>query len=90
LKFPDHHYFSKNDIDKVKTALNDLTAGEKIVITTEKDAVRLREFTDIEDSMKRILYYIPVKVDFLKNDKQDFDNLILEYVRKNRRNHRVP
>jgi tetraacyldisaccharide 4'-kinase len=90
LKFTDHHYFGKNDIDKVKTALNDLTAGEKIVITTEKDAVRLREFPGIEDSMKRILYYIPVKVDFLKNDKQDFDNLILEYVRKNRRNHRVP
>lgn len=90
LKFSDHHYFSENDIDKVKTALNDLISGEKMVITTEKDAVRLREFTNIEDSLKRIFLYVPVKVGFLKNYKHEFDNLILEYVRKNRRDCRVP
>ena len=90
LKFPDHHYFTENDIDKVKTALNDLTTGEKLVITTEKDAVRLREFTNIEDQLKRIFFCVPVKVGFLKNYKREFDNLILEYVRKNRRDYRVP
>jgi tetraacyldisaccharide 4'-kinase len=90
LKFPDHHYFSEKDIGKVKTALNDLTTGEKLVITTEKDAVRLREFTNIEDPLKRIFFYVPVKISFLKNYKHEFDNLILEYVRKNRRDYRVP
>jgi tetraacyldisaccharide 4'-kinase len=90
LKFHDHHYFSEKDIGKVKTALNDLTTGEKLVITTEKDAVRLREFTNIEDPLKRIFFYVPVKISFLKNYKHEFDNLILEYVRKNRRDYRVP
>jgi tetraacyldisaccharide 4'-kinase len=90
LKFPDHHYFSENDIEKIKTAWDDLTSHEKIIITTEKDAVRLREFTNIEDPLKRIFFYVPVKVSFLKNYKHEFDNLILEYVRKNRRDYRVP
>ncbi len=64
LDFPDHHYFSENDIEKIRTAWKDLISQEKILITTEKDAVRLREFTNIDDSLKRSFYYIPVGVQF--------------------------
>jgi tetraacyldisaccharide 4'-kinase len=88
--FPDHHYFNENDIEKIRTAWKDLTSQEKILITTEKDAVRLREFTNIDDSLKRFFYYIPVRISFLKDDKHEFDNMIFEYVRKNKRNNRIP
>jgi tetraacyldisaccharide 4'-kinase len=90
LNFPDHHYFGEKDIEKIKTAWKSLRSQEKILITTEKDAVRLREFTNIEDSLKRVFYYIPVGVSFLKNEQHEFDNLIFEYVRKNKRDSRVP
>jgi len=90
LGFPDHHYFSQRDIERIKDAWTGLRSDENILITTEKDAVRLREFTNIEDSIKRAFYYIPVKVDFLKNDKQEFDNLIIDYVRKNTGDYRIP
>jgi tetraacyldisaccharide 4'-kinase len=89
LNFPDHHYFSENDIEKIKTAWKSLRSQEKILITTEKDAVRLREFTNINDSLKRAFYYIPVRVNFLKNKQHEFDNLIFNYVRKNKRDNRV-
>jgi tetraacyldisaccharide 4'-kinase len=90
LDFPDHHYFSENDIEKIRTAWKDLLSKEKILITTEKDAVRLREFTNIDDSLKRAFYYIPVGISFLMDDKHEFDNMIFEYVRKNKRDNRVP
>jgi tetraacyldisaccharide 4'-kinase len=84
LEFPDHHYFSKKDIEKISSTFNGLKSEEKILITTEKDAARLREFINIENSLKGAFYYIPVKVRFL-NNKQEFDNLISEYVGKNNR-----
>jgi tetraacyldisaccharide 4'-kinase len=90
LIFPDHHYFSEKDLEKIKSAWNSLRSKEKILITTEKDSVRLREFTNIEDSLKRAFYYIPIKVSFLKNEQHEFDNLIFDYVRKNKRDNRVP
>jgi tetraacyldisaccharide 4'-kinase len=85
LNYPDHHYFKEYEIEKIKTIWNGLKSQQKIIITTEKDAVRLRKFTNIEDSLKEAFYFIPVRVNFLKNEKHKFDNLIFEYVRKNKR-----
>jgi tetraacyldisaccharide 4'-kinase len=83
LDFPDHHYFNEKDFEKIRTAWNNLISNEKILITTEKDAVRLKEFANIEDSLKKAFYTIPVKVSFLNDDNHEFENLILDYVRKN-------
>ena len=80
----------KKTIEKIITALKDLKSEKKIVITTEKDAVRLREFTNIDDSLKRSFYCIPVEISILKEKKNEFDNMIIEYVRKNKRDNRVP
>jgi len=90
LDFPDHHYFSENDIEKIRTAWKDIISTERIVITTEKDAVRLREFTNIDETLKRSFYYIPIGISFLNDNKYDFDNMIFEYVRKDKRDNRIP
>jgi tetraacyldisaccharide 4'-kinase len=85
LKFHDHHRFVENDIKKIISAWNNLKSSSKSIITTEKDSVRLKDFADIPVYLKKAFYYIPVSVDFLQNSKQEFDNLIIEYVRKNQR-----
>ena len=90
LDFPDHYFFSEKDFEKISKALKDLKSEKKMVITTEKDAVRLREFTNIDDSLKRYFYCIPVGVSILNEKKKEFDNMIIEYVRKNKRDNRVP
>lgn len=54
LQFSDHHHFSQKDIEKIAT--------RKIVITTEKDFVRLRNSGLIN------LYYLPIKTQFLFED----------------------
>jgi tetraacyldisaccharide 4'-kinase len=89
LQFGDHHRFTFTDIDKIGKAWTSLNKPRKYVITTEKDAVRLREFTNFAEPLKSSFYYIPVGVLFLNNDKNEFDNLIVDYVRKNKRNNRI-
>jgi tetraacyldisaccharide 4'-kinase len=89
LSFPDHHNFKEKDIKNILSAYNDLRSTTKYLITTEKDAVRLREFINIAEPIRSAFYYIPVEVFFLNNDKDEFDNLIVDYVRKNKRNNRI-
>jgi tetraacyldisaccharide 4'-kinase len=89
LCFPDHHRFIENDIVKIVDEFNNFKASEKYIFTTEKDAVRLREFTNITESVRSVFWYIPVGIDFLNDDKKEFDNLIIDYVRKNKRNNRI-
>jgi tetraacyldisaccharide 4'-kinase len=89
LPFSDHHSFSMIDIEKINNAYNTLKAPFKYIITTEKDSVRLREFTNIAEPIKSAFYYIPIGIWFLNDDKDEFDNLIVDYVRKNKRNNRI-
>ncbi len=89
LSFPDHYNFKEKDILSISSAYNDLKSPIKYVFTTEKDSVRLREFTNIAETFRSAFYYIPVGIDFLNDDKDEFDNLIVDYVRKNKRNNRV-
>jgi len=74
LKFKDHHHFTDEEIERIQTLANN-----KIIVTTEKDYVRLK------DKQINKLYYLPMESKFvLKGD--DFDNQILNYVRKSTRN----
>lgn len=83
LQFPDHHQFTKKDIDAIHKAYINIDNKEKVMITTEKDAIRLSEVEDIipKELIPKI-YYIPVRVEFLYNGKKDFDNKVIDYVRK--------
>lgn len=85
LKFADHHYFDEKDISKILAAREELRSEAKYLITTEKDSVRLTEFTNIAEEIKKSFYYVPVRVSFLNDTKKEFDNLIIDYVRKNKR-----
>ena len=89
LSFPDHFNFKEKDINNIYSAYKDLKSPIKYLFTTEKDAVRLREFTNIAEPIRSVFYYIPVGIHFLNDDKDEFDNLIVDYVRKNKRNNRV-
>ena len=84
LQFPDHHNFTGGDIEEIRIAFEEMAMADKLIITTEKDAVRFREFPNIAGSLKKNLYCIPAGVRFLNDDKHEFDKLILDYARKNK------
>ena len=89
LSFPDHYNFTDKDLLNISSAFNNLKSARRYLFTTEKDAVRLGEFINIAEPMKSAFYYIPIGIRFLNEDKNEFDNLIIDYVRKNHRNNRV-
>ena len=61
MTFPDHHAFSGKDITLITKKWNDIPSTHKILLTTEKDAVRLQQIKIIEE-IARNSYYVPVLV----------------------------
>ena len=69
ISYPDHHHFSNAEIEALKSQ-----AGEKIIVTTEKDFVRLEAAI-----LRKQLYYLPIKSRLVSNATA-FDQIILDYV----------
>jgi tetraacyldisaccharide 4'-kinase len=72
LNYPDHHHFIDSDVQIITKK-----AANKVLITTEKDYVRLKHHAI------RFLFYLPIKSNFISNSQtsQDqFDKNILHYV----------
>ncbi|HHT34985.1 MAG: tetraacyldisaccharide 4'-kinase [Proteiniphilum sp.] len=91
--FPDHHTFTKEDVDEVRelVASVDVDDDEKIILTTEKDAMRLRALPFLDEEIKKILYYVPIRVAFVEEqDKELFNQKILAHVRNHQTNSRLP
>lgn len=85
LNFPDHHNFDKKDIALIEQKYQQIHNDKKIILVTEKDAVRLQQTPMLSESLKQSMYYLPIEVTFLDNKTEDFNAKIYEYVRNNRR-----
>ncbi len=85
LHYADHHEFSKSDVSQMQSAFNRLDPEKRIVITTEKDAARMRDLA-LDDAFKSRLYALPIKVTFLLDGEKELINDIVKYVRTNSRN----
>lgn len=86
LRFPDHHGYAEKDIAQIKAAYNEKSLGKKVIITTEKDAMRFQH-PDLEEQLKDLpIYYLPIEVAFHNNKATDFNEQILHYVRTNKVN----
>ena len=86
LEFRDHHNFKISDIENIKNQFNTLKGKNKIIITTEKDAIRLKNIAEIPDDIKNNLYALPVKISILQQQNYKFTKKIFNYVRENQRN----
>jgi len=85
LSFGDHHRFKEKDIDRINETFESLPEP-RIIITTEKDAVRLRETEGLSEKAKECMYELPIKVSFMLDQEENFNEKIISYVRKNSRN----
>ena len=85
LSFGDHHSFKGKDIDRINDAFESMPEP-RIIITTEKDAVRLKETEGLYEKVKSNMYELPIKVSFMLDQQDNFNEKIISYVRKNSRN----
>jgi tetraacyldisaccharide 4'-kinase len=84
-KYADHHRFDRYDLEDVRETYNNMEASNKIILTTEKDAMRLHQHREwiIRNNMP--LYSLPVKTEFFPQDEERFHELVVNYVEQNRK-----
>ena len=85
LTFRDHHYFRPKDIGRINAAFEQLPEP-RMIITTEKDAARLYQVEGLSEEVRKNIYALPIKIKFMLEQEENFNNKILSYVQKNSRN----
>ncbi|MFM6926510.1 MAG: tetraacyldisaccharide 4'-kinase [Ferruginibacter sp.] len=79
LRFADHHIFHSNDLKEIKQQFDKIQQDKKLVLTTEKDAVRLEKF---EQELKDFpIYVIPIEHRFLFNEAEQFNGSITRFIK---------
>lgn len=81
LSFGDHHRFKNKDITRINEAFEQMPEP-RLIITTEKDAVRLKETEGLYEIVKKSIYELPIKVSFMLEQEDNFNDKIISYVRK--------
>lgn len=81
LSFPDHHPYSKNDVEDILKRYHQMEGGRKIIVTTEKDYARFINSPYICQFDSVPLFVAPIKTSIDQEEK--FNKEILSYVRKN-------
>ena len=71
--YPDHHNFSKRDMEVIGRLFGQLPGDRRLIVTTEKDAVRLASHPYFPQELKSRIYYLPVKVKFDPHNVDSFD-----------------
>ncbi len=80
FSFPDHHSFSLKDIKKIHNQFTKTISQGKIIVTTEKDAMRM-QMPKLKDFLVDLpVYYLPIEVSFHNDDKKAFENIVFKYL----------
>ena len=81
LEFGDHYHFTADDLNKsLAEAYSKIQGENKLIITTEKDAMRLMEPQLQSEIINLPIHYLPIQAEMCEPFKDDFDKLILNYV----------
>lgn len=80
LSFPDHHPYGKADIRSIMACVK--AAPTACVMTTEKDAQRLREAKNVSSELRSRLFYLPIRAEFLTPEMDaDFTETLLDSIK---------
>lgn len=78
LRYADHHIFNMDDLADIKKQFGKIPGNDKMILTTEKDAVRLVKFAD--DLKDYPVYALPIEHSFLFNEGPVFNKLVLNFI----------
>ncbi|MDR1633184.1 MAG: tetraacyldisaccharide 4'-kinase [Dysgonamonadaceae bacterium] len=78
--YPDHHDFSRKDILEITENFNKIQNKNKLIITSEKDAVRLMHNPHIREEIKGLIYCVPIEVVFKSGQEELFIQKIENHV----------
>lgn len=78
ISYGDHHSFSIEDLRDINKKFDKIQSHNKLIITTEKDAVRFLKFKEQLSGMP--LYVLPLKPAFLFNEADKFNALVINFI----------
>ncbi|MCL7753009.1 tetraacyldisaccharide 4'-kinase [Polaribacter sp. Z022] len=73
LKYSDHHHFTENEIEDIKGEFSKLKSSKKLILTTEKDYVRL------ENSIEE-LSFLGIQTSFIEK-QEEFNSIIINHIK---------
>lgn len=78
LAFRDHHIFNSDDLKEIKKHFSKIEGENKVIITTEKDGVRLAKF---ENELGQLpIYVYPMEHQFLFDEAIGFEQDVNRFI----------
>jgi len=77
--YPDHHDFTQQDIEHIDSLFSAMPEKRRI-LCTEKDAMRLKTLSFLPKKWKPFLYYLPISMELMFDQRENFDSKILKHV----------
>ena len=82
LSYSDHHYFTPKDVEDINKAALKMPKP-MIVVTTEKDAPRLKNMQGFNEVVRENMFVFPIEIEILKDKETTLKEQIINYVHKN-------
>ena len=79
MQYRDHHIFRIDDLRDIKKRFVSIEGRKKIILTTEKDAVRLVKFK--YELHQLPFYVIPVRHHFLFNEEEKYNSIVSNFIK---------
>lgn len=83
--YRDHYVFTIDDLHVIRERFSTMRGGRKIILTTEKDSVRLLKFGEMLAGLP--VYVLPISVLFLFSGEVGFNKLIDNFIKSNKQTH---
>jgi tetraacyldisaccharide 4'-kinase len=80
LAYEDHHFFTDFDVRHLKKSFDDMPSKKKLIITTEKDAMRLEMHKSFLIEHQLPVFVLPVEVRFHFEEGEQFNELIKSFL----------
>jgi tetraacyldisaccharide 4'-kinase len=75
----------EEDLLKMRKVFEAMSKKNNIIVTTEKDAMRLRQPQTLKLIENLPFYYVPIHIEFNDNDSSRFKNILHRYVNENKK-----
>jgi tetraacyldisaccharide 4'-kinase len=79
MQYADHHIFTIDDLKDMKKRFESIDTSNKIMLTTEKDAVRLVKFNLAINELS--LFVLPIRHNFLFGEADRFNETVTSFIR---------
>ena len=80
MRFRDHHIFNIGDLKDIKDEFEKMETENKIILTTEKDGVRLAKF---ENELKDLpVYVFPIRHKILFGEEDQLNTIVTDFIKR--------